>query len=169
MGPSKYSFRRATPNDLPMIGRWLHVPEVIRWWGEPAEQLELISEDVELAEMATLIVSYRNRPFAFAQHYDAHQWPQAHFDPLPENTRCLDAFIGVPDMMGCGHGQMFLKMLTAQLFERGAPLIGIDPDPENERAIRCYEAIGFVAGREYETAKGPCLLMTLSPPDNRTS
>ncbi|HAI28376.1 MAG TPA: GNAT family N-acetyltransferase, partial [Thalassospira sp.] len=47
--------------------------------------------------------------------------------------------------------------------------IGIDPDPENERAIRCYEAIGFVAGREYETAKGPCLLMTLSPPDKRSS
>ncbi len=81
MGPSNYSFRRATPNDLPMIGRWLHVPEVIRWWGDPVEQFELISEDVELAEMATLIVSYRT-----ICHYDAHLWPQtqspARTDPM---------------------------------------------------------------------------------------
>lgn len=164
---SRYSFRRAVPNDLPVLRRWLAVPEVARWWGEPAEQLGLISEDIELAEMATLIVSYRNRPFAFVQHYDAHLWPQAHFDPLPPGTRCLDAFIGVPDMMGCGHGRMFLKTLAGKLFERGTPMIGIDPDPRNEQAIRCYEAIGFQAGREYETADGPCLLMTLSPPQLR--
>lgn len=162
-GPSNYSFRRATPSDLSMIRRWLYLPEVTRWWGDPFEQLEIITEDIELAEIATLIVSYRNRPFAFVQHYDAHQWPQAHFDPLPENTRCLDAFIGVADMMGCGHGRMFLRLLVDMLIERGAPLIAIDPDPTNEGAIRCYEAIGFVGHREYETSEGPCLLMTFDP------
>ena len=162
-GPSNYSFRRATPSDLSMIRRWLYLPEVTRWWGDPVEQIEIITEDIELAEIATLIVSYRNRPFAFVQHYDAHQWPQAHFDPLPENTRCLDAFIGVADMMGCGHGRMFLRLLVDMLIERGAPLIAIDPDPTNEGAIRCYEAIGFVGHREYETSEGPCLLMTLDP------
>ncbi|MCC9625545.1 acetyltransferase [Thalassospira sp. MA62] len=163
MSPSKYSFRRATPNDLPMIRRWLMLPDVIRWWGPADEQIDLIAEDIELAEMATLIVSYRNRPFAFVQHYDAHKWPQPQFDPLPDRTRCLDAFIGDESMMGCGHGQMFLKTLCQNLFERGTPMIGIDPDPENERAIRCYEAIGFKAIREYNTADGPCLLMTLIP------
>lgn len=162
-GPSNYSFRRATPSDLSMIRRWLYLPDVTRWWGDPVEQIEIITEDIELAEIATLIVSYRNRPFAFVQHYDAHQWPQAHFDPLPENTRCLDAFIGVADMMGCGHGRMFLRLLVDMLIERGAPLIAIDPDPTNEGAIRCYEAIGFVGHREYETSEGPCLLMTLDP------
>ena len=162
-GPSNYSFRRATPSDLSMIRRWLYLPEVTRWWGDPVEQIEIITEDIELAEIATLIVSYRNRPFAFVQHYDAHQWPQAHFDPLPENTRCLDAFIGVADMMGCGHGRMFLRLLVDMLIERGAPLIAIDPDPTNEGAIRCYEAIGFIGHREYETSEGPCLLMTLDP------
>lgn len=155
-----YRFRRALPSDLPMIRRWLRVPEVARWWGDPAEQIELITEDIELPEMATLIVSYRNRPFAFAQHYDAHQWPQAHFEHLPENTRCIDTFIGVPDMMGCGHGKMLLKILIQMLIDRGTPMIAIDPDPANERAIRCYEAIGFIAHREYETSEGPCRLMT---------
>lgn len=116
-----YRFRRALPSDLPMIRRWLRVPEVARWWGDPAEQIELIFEDIELPEMATLIVSYRNRPFAFAQHYDAHQWPQPHLSHLPKGTRCIDAFIGAPDMMGCGHGKMFLRLLAQMLIDRGAP------------------------------------------------
>lgn len=158
-----YRFRRAVPNDLPMIRRWLHVPEIIRWWGGPDEQIELIAEDIELPEIATLIVSYRNRPFAFVQHYNAHHWPQEHFAHLPENARCLDAFIGMTNMMGCGHGQMFLKTLTQRLFKRGVPMIGIDPDPENERAIRCYEAIGFIAQGEHQTTEGLCHLMTLHP------
>ncbi|HBU96657.1 GNAT family N-acetyltransferase [Thalassospira lucentensis] len=162
-GPSPYSFRRAIPNDLSMIRRWLYLPEVIRWWGDPVEQIEIITEDIELAEMATLIVSYRNRPFAFVQHYDAHQWPQDHFENLPAGTRCMDSFIGVSAMMGCGHGQMFLSILIQMIFERGAPMIAIDPDPKNERAIRCYEAIGFIGHREYDTSQGPCLLMTFDP------
>ncbi len=154
-----YRFRRAVPSDLPMIRRWLRVPEVARWWGAPDEQIELITEDIELPEMATLIVSYRNRPFAFAQHYDAHQWPQPHFAHLPKGTRCIDAFIGVPDMMGCGHGKMFLRLLAQMLIERGAPMVAIDPDPENVRARKSYEAAGFIGNTEYETGDGPCVLM----------
>jgi hypothetical protein len=37
--------------DLPRLRAWLQTPEVVRWWGDPAEQLELIREDLPGAEL----------------------------------------------------------------------------------------------------------------------
>ena len=33
-----YVFRPMTAADLPLIRRWLAVPHVGEWWGDPAEQ-----------------------------------------------------------------------------------------------------------------------------------
>jgi aminoglycoside 6'-N-acetyltransferase len=38
--------------------------------------------------------------------------------------------------------------------------VGVDPDPENARAIRAYEKAGFVPGKVQNTEWGPALLMT---------
>jgi len=39
-----YTFRPATCADLPILREWLATPEVVRWWGEPAEQYALLEE-----------------------------------------------------------------------------------------------------------------------------
>ena len=49
MGP--YAFRAMSRDDLPMIERWLVTPEVMRWWGEPDEQYELVSGDLDHPDM----------------------------------------------------------------------------------------------------------------------
>jgi len=157
-----YTFRPAERSDLPMLAGWLRTPEVVRWWGEPAAQYALLEEDLGNPLMAMRIVSLNDQPFAYCQHYDVGSWPQQHFAGMPAGTRAIDAFIGEPAMLGCGHGSRFLRQLAEQLLREGAPLVAIDPDVVNLRARRAYARAGFRGDSVVETAEGPAILMTFS-------
>jgi aminoglycoside 6'-N-acetyltransferase len=154
-----YSFRPATHTHLPMLCDWLATPEVVRWWGEPEEQYALLEEDLDNPLMVMRIVACDGRPFAYVQDYDVHTWPQAHFAHLPEAARGIDAFIGVPDMIGRGHGAAFLRERAAQLIAAGAPVVAIDPDAANLRARAAYAKAGFIGDTILATAGGPVVVM----------
>ncbi len=154
-----YTFRPATWQDLPLLRVWLQTPEVRRWWGDPEEQAALLEEDLSEPRMVMRIVAFEGRPFAYAQDYAVHVWPQPHFSGLPEGSRAIDAFIGEPDMIGQGHGSGFLRLLAERLKDEGAPVVAIDPDVDNLRARRAYERAGFRGDTVVETAEGPAILM----------
>jgi aminoglycoside 6'-N-acetyltransferase len=156
---SAYSFRLAAAKDLPRLRRWLHTPKVRRWWGNPIQQFELLRADLNEPLMTMRIVSLRGRPFAYAQDYDAHSWPQLHLAHLPKGSRAIDSFIGWPSMIGRGHGQAYLRLLAERLCAEGAPLVAIDPAAENLRARRAYEKAGFCVERMVATEAGPAVLM----------
>ena len=159
MDASRYAFRPATSDDLPMLRRWLHTPEVVRWWGEPNTQYSLLEQDLNEPLMTMRIVTFDGHPFAYAQDYEVHSWPQAHFMGLPAGSRAIDAFIGEPRMIGRGHGSGFLRALAQRLVQQGAPLVAIDPDVENMRARRAYRSAGFQGETIVETGEGPAVLM----------
>jgi len=154
-----YSFQPAVHEDLPLLHRWLQTPEVVRWWGDPEEQFALIREDLDVQEMTQWIVSFENRPFAYAQAYEVHQWPQSHFNHLPPGAMAIDAFIGEPSMIGCGHGGKFLRLLAERLIDNGAPLVAIDPDVDNHRARGAYRKAGFCGETVVQTAGGSAVVM----------
>ena len=154
-----YVFRQCCKEDLAMLDIWLRAPEVVRWWGNPEEQARLLEEDLDEPGMAMRIVSFHGRPFAYAQHYEVHTWPQPHFESLPRGSRASDAFIGEPDMVGKGHGSSFLRLLAEQLIDEGAPLVAIDPHIHNFRARGAYEKAGFRNQGEVMTGEGPAMLM----------
>lgn len=156
---SPYSLRPFTHADLPMAARWLQSPEVVRWWGDPEEQLALLTEDLDEPLMRQWIVEHQGRPFAYVQAYPARAWPQSHLMHLPDGAEAIDAFIGEPDMLGRGHGGAFLRMFAEMLIAEGAPVVAIDPDPDNARAIRAYARAGFVGDDVVETGDGPAVLM----------
>lgn len=160
---SVLGFRPARRTDLPMLRTWLETPDVAAWWGDPAGQDDLLAEDLDNPLMTMLIVTLDGRPFAYAQHYDVGSWPQPHFAGLPAGSRVIDAFIGAPDMIGVGHGRTFLRQLAERLIVQGAPLVAIDPDPENHRARRAYARAGFREVGPVETAEGPAILMLFEP------
>lgn len=157
---SAYAFRLAVAQDLPVLQRWLQTPEVVRWWGDPQEQAALLREDLQEPAMVMRIVSFAGRPFAYAQDYAVHVWPQPHFAHLPKASRAIDSFIGEPDMIGRGHGAIYLRLLAERLRAEGAPVVAIDPDRDNLRARRAYEKAGFHGGSVVETGEGPAILMT---------
>ena len=154
-----YTFRPATPADLPMLREWLKTPDVVRWWGDPVEQYALLEEDLDEPGMTMLIVSFEGTPFAYAQHYAVHRWPQPHFIHLPVGSRAIDAFIGVPSMIGKGHGSAFLRLLAIDLIAAGAPIVAIDPDIANARAQAAYARAGFIDDGIAESGEGPVARM----------
>jgi aminoglycoside 6'-N-acetyltransferase len=158
-----YSFRRATTKDLPRLRRWLNAPEVRRWWGNPSEEFELLRGDLNEPRMMMRIVSFRGQPFAYAQDYDVHSWPQPHLSRLPKGSRAIDSFIGWPSMIGRGHGHAYLRLLAERVCAEGAPLVAIDPAEGNLRARRAYEKAGFRVEAKVATEAGRAVLMLYEP------
>jgi aminoglycoside 6'-N-acetyltransferase len=159
MTTSPYTFRLAAKADLPLFRQWLRTPEPMRWWGDPDHEYSLLEEDLDNPGITMLIVSYLGKPFAYAQHYEVHTWPQPHLSHLPQGSRAIDAFIGVPKMLGAGHGSAFLRQLSLELKQAGAPAIAIDPDVENLRAVHAYRNAGFRGDSVVETEAGSAVLM----------
>jgi|HubBroStandDraft_6_1064221.scaffolds.fasta_scaffold866137_1 aminoglycoside 6'-N-acetyltransferase len=159
---SAYHFRPLTCADLPMVARWLGTPGVLRWWGDPKEQIDLITEDLDEPLMRQWIVEHEGSAFAYVQAYPAKTWPQTHLTHLPNGAVVIDAFIGEPAMVGCGHGSEFLQVFGEKLLAEGAPIVAIDPDCDNHRARRAYTRAGFVEESIVETVNGPVVVMLLS-------
>jgi aminoglycoside 6'-N-acetyltransferase len=157
---SAYHFRPFTRADLPMVARWLQTPEVLRWWGDPKEQIDLIAEDLDEPLMRQWIVEHEGRPFAYVQVYPLNAWPQLHLMHLPDGAEVIDAFIGESAMVG--HGSAFLRALAEKLRAEDAPVVVIDPDYENLRARRAYARAGFVEDKQGENSQGPVVVMLFS-------
>jgi aminoglycoside 6'-N-acetyltransferase len=147
-----------TTADLPMIRCWLETPEVKRWWGNPDEQYDLISGDLNEPAMDQYIVSTSDAPFGYLQCYDLTAWNSG-FGDQPKGTRGIDLFIGEGDMIGRGHGSALIRTFVDNRLRTNAPRIVTDPDPANKRAIRAYENAGFIRDRLVETPDGIALLM----------
>ncbi|WP_419912172.1 GNAT family N-acetyltransferase [Hoeflea sp.] len=160
-----YTFRTVTDADFDMLRKWLRTPAVAQWWGDPDHELGLMKRDLADGTVTSLIVAYDGTPFAYAQHYNVDDWPQAHLKHIKPGTRAIDTFVGVPEMLGAGHGAAFLRALAIQLIEDGASGVVIDPDPENARARRAYEKAGFSFVEEVPSENGPAIVMHFVPDD----
>jgi len=157
-----YLFRAMTRDDLPVIRRWLETPEVARWWGVPDEQYALVSGDLDHPDMEQFMVALGDQPFGYIQCYALGTWNQG-FGAQPSKTRGIDQFIGVSDMIGCGHGSGFIRQFADRLLLSGIPRLVTDPDPLNGRAVRAYAKAGFQTERLVDTPDGPALLMVRDP------
>lgn len=164
-GGHYYGFHRVSPSDMPMIAAWLETPEVQKWWGDPRHELALIEEDMDNPDMVQLIGMLDGRPIAYVQHFEVHAWPQKHLQDLPQGARAVDCFIGVPALIGKGHGARLLAMLAKQLAAQGVRVLCIDPDPDNLRARSAYSRASFVEHSEIETPEGPAVLMFFESPE----
>jgi len=151
-----YLFRPMQIDDLPLIRRWLALPHVRQWWGDPAEQYALVSGDLNEPAIDQYVVETDGRAFAYLQCYELTAWNSG-FGAQPEGTRGIDLFIGEPDMIG--HGSALIGRFVRDGLQQGVRRIVTDPDPTNLRAIRAYEKAGFAPDRIVETPDGPALLM----------
>jgi aminoglycoside 6'-N-acetyltransferase len=153
-----YAFRPMTSDDLPVIRQWLAQPHVRKWWGDPSEQYDLVSGDLDEPAMDQYIVSADNGDFAYLQCYDLTAWNTG-FGEHPPGTRGIDLFIGESGMIARGHGSAFIRAFVDERLRNGAPRIVTDPDPANGRAVRAYEKAGFEKTGMVDTPDGPALLM----------
>ena len=153
-----YNFRPMTAADLPLIQRWLAHPHVREWWGDPSEQYDLVSGDLDEPAMDQYVVSTDGTDFGYIQCYDLTAWDSG-FGTQPKGTRGIDLFIGEPGMIEIGHGSAFIRAFVDGRLASGAPRIVTDPDPGNPRAVRAYEKAGFAKAHMVDTPDGAALLM----------
>jgi aminoglycoside 6'-N-acetyltransferase len=158
-----YHFRTMSEQDLPLVARWLKTPDVARWWGDPLEQLTLVTNDLGDPQMRQWIVSLEEFPFAYVQAYPAHAWPQSHLMHMPFGAEAIDVCIGEPALLNGGHGSALLRQFAQMLLQEGATAVVIDPEPDNLRARKAYEHAGFSGTQIAETADGPAVIMVFKP------
>lgn len=154
-----YEFRPITADDLPLVRHWLAEPHVVRWWGNPDQQFDLVRGDLDELAMDQFIVVRDARPFAYLQCYDPESWGNCGLGQQPAGTRGIDQFIGEADMLDRGHGSAFIRSFIDRMMTTGTPRIITDSDPVNVRAIRAYEKAGFQKDRMIDTSEGRVLLM----------
>lgn len=158
---SGYTLRAMVRDDLPMVADWLATPHLRAWWGDPAEQLALVTDDLDEPLIDQQIAALGPRPFGYMQSYPVHAWPEnaPHLIDAPEGTMAVDCFVGPPDMIGQGHGSAMLRIYARHLLGTGAPRVVIDPDPDNERAVRAYRRAGFRDVAQRPDAEGDMTLV----------
>jgi aminoglycoside 6'-N-acetyltransferase len=158
----EYIFRPMTAADLPLIRRWLALPHVREWWGDPQQQYTLVSGDLDEPAMDQYIVSLAGNPFGYLQCYDLTAWNSG-LGQQPQGTRGIDLLIGEPDMIERGHGSALIRAFTDERLRQDAPRMVTDPDPANLRGMRAYEKAGFEKVGMVDTPDGPSLLMIRNP------
>ena len=115
-------------------------PAVRRWWGAPS------ADDFDPPEDGALLVIEVDGAIAGSIQYEEVTDPQY-------RSAGIDIFLAGA-WQGRGLGREAIAVLVRHLFEtRGHHRLTIDPAAANERAIRCYEAVGFTrvgVMRQYE-------------------
>ncbi len=164
MLPDAYALRRFVAADLPMMAVWLETPAIREWWGDPVDELAFVTGDLGNLLVDQQIGALGQRPFAYLQSSPCAVWGAPQFAAFPDEARAVDICVGVPDLIGRGHGAAILRLYARSLIAQGAPSVVIDPAPDNERAVRAYRRAGF---RDCATLPGkdgdPVLVMEFDP------
>ena len=152
-----------TVEDYSALRDWFHEPELRQWvWcdekDEPPVSLERVREKyrpriVSPVDVFPYFILLDGSAAGFIQYYlhDRH-------------SAGIDMWIGSPDNRGRGCGTEALRQLVELIRERHPHIteVFIDPEPENIRAVRCYEKAGFRTVGTITDDGAECLLMKIT-------
>jgi aminoglycoside 6'-N-acetyltransferase len=129
----RVSLRPLAAGDVLRLGEIAAEPEVRRWWRDlsAADLLELVADD----DVVALSVELDGELIGLVQFEEERD---------PDYRRAgIDLFLAT-SAQGRGLGRETVSVVVAHLLDDlGHHRITIDPAAANERAIRCYEAVGF--------------------------
>ena len=141
------SFRSLKASDFPTMLEWLQRPHVKEWWDDGDDTLKKVADHYSSDPDTTfryMVITGGGIPVGYIQYYMER-----------EDVVGIDLFIGEPDLLDQGLGTeivaAFVELVDS---ECGPRAIVIDPDPNNTRAIRCYEKAGFHFERIGTNAEG---------------
>ncbi len=132
--------------------RWLREPEVARWYWDSNRKTE--EELTAKWEQRTTkgdgvtdryVIVVNGQDIGEIQVGDVSDYPEAAAQINIPNSASVDLLIGEPDWRNRGIGTAVIRSFIREyVFTRpGIETCIIDPEPENLRAIRSYEKVGF--------------------------
>ncbi len=130
------SLRTLNENDFPMIWHWLQRPHVKQWWDDGQTCLEEV------------VQTFSDEPDTIQRYIlemDGAAMGYGQICALGGGRVGIDLFLAHVEWLSKGIGQASLRALLAEAKAQGhARTATIDPHPDNDRAIACYEKVGFV-------------------------
>jgi len=164
-----FDFEPLREPDLPLVHEWLHRPHVAGWW-QPTPSIDELRDDYLLPMDANRTRAYvaflAARAVGLVQSYVVMHagggWWTDEDDP---GARGIDQFLADETCLGKGVGSAMVRAFLMRLFaDPHVTVVQTDPDPSNERAIRCYARMGFERSGTIVTPDGPAVLMRLRRP-----
>lgn len=155
---------------LPLLSEWLARPHAAQWWQPTPGVEELHADYIATKDEPNATRAYLahegDAPIGFIQCYvvmgSGDGWWEGETDP---GARGIDQFLADEHRLNQGLGRRMIRSFVERLFdEPHVTVVQTDPAPHNLRAIRCYQAAGFVAEGEVLTPDGPALLMRCRRP-----
>ncbi|HXH88469.1 MAG TPA: GNAT family N-acetyltransferase [Gaiellaceae bacterium] len=123
--------RSLAEEHVPALATLGRDPEVLRWWAELDEPYIR----AKVTDGLTFVILSEGEVVGMVQFYEELDHEYRHAG--------MDLFLGTP-FQDRGLGTDVVRTMARYLIEqRGHHRLIIDPSADNERAIRCYEKIGF--------------------------
>lgn len=131
------TFKPLTSADYPLLLDWLQRPHVKQWWNDGDDTLEKVAAHYGNDEHPRFLMLHGGQPIGYIQYYFQYYF-------LEDGAAGIDLFIGEEQFLNRGVGTAAMRDFIDLIVERhNPPYLIIDPSPDNQRAIRCYEKVGF--------------------------
>jgi aminoglycoside 6'-N-acetyltransferase len=124
----RLTLRTPRDGDAQVLTAMLAEPEVVRWWGTN----DIASVREELA--AAFVIVIDEAPAGWLLYAE---------ETTPGYLHVAFDIMLAASAQGQGYGREALRLAIRHFIERGHHRFTIDPAVHNERAIRCYAAVGF--------------------------
>jgi aminoglycoside 6'-N-acetyltransferase len=135
--------RSIVDSDLPALERVMACPGVRAWWWD--FEIGKFAAELDDPDLVALVIELDGEVVGYMQFSEEAS--------LAYHFASIDLSLH-DDFQGRGLGRDAIRTLARYLFDaRGHHRLTIDPALSNERAIRCYESVGFQrvgVMREYE-------------------
>ena len=180
----RIEFRPISSTDVPNLTRWQKEPEVDVWWASNGERTfdevfqkwerrteEIFTDGSDKTQRYVIVVD--GTGIGEIQGYRLSDYPEHAAEVGIPNAAGVDVFIGEPAWRNRGVGTLVIKQFIEEVIWNlpGVDVCTIDPDPENKRAIRSYEKVGFSYVRSYYSVVNEMnvYLMRMEKPEAVTS
>ncbi|WP_210470977.1 GNAT family N-acetyltransferase [Sporosarcina sp. 6E9] len=167
--------RELVKNDKTKLAKWLSNPEVLQYYEGRDNPFDVEKVEREFFgdedDVTRCLIEYKETPIGYVQFYEIDVEERGLYGYPASNDVIygMDQFIGESLYWNKGIGTKLISSVVEYLIhKKGADRLVMDPQTQNDRAIRCYETCGFekvklLPKRElHEGAYRDCWLMEYS-------
>ncbi len=154
--------REIENNDLPLIERWLHASHVRATWGDPDENLRLLTVSPAQGNGRAIIeADGREVGVVLWQHPTREELDVAGLTDIPTSAIDIDIMIGEPDAVGQGLGARAIRLVAEEaLHDPTVPFVMACARLNNLASQQAFAKAGFRQDREFDDVPfGPHVLM----------
>lgn len=129
--------------DLNIMRVWLEQDYIQKFWGDPQDWINEISDNIS-ADWVKYFIVECDTPIGFLQYYETDIAPQGDWSDEPIGTVGIDYLIGDIGYLGKGYGSKIVRLLVDFIKSKNEyDYIVADPIVENVSSIKVLENNGF--------------------------